>query len=57
MRTAHCMKCREEGDIGDFKAKVKKEEIYYCPKCKDGLIKPDIIFFGEALPKEFFLKW
>lgn len=24
-----------------------------CPKCK-GVIKPDIVFFGEQLPQHFF---
>ena len=24
-----------------------------CPKCKDGVVKPDIVFFGEDLPEDF----
>jgi NAD-dependent SIR2 family protein deacetylase len=26
------------------------------PSCENGLVKPDIVFFGESLPKEFFNK-
>jgi NAD-dependent SIR2 family protein deacetylase len=28
-------------------------QVAKCPKC-DGLVKPDIVFFGEALPERFF---
>ena len=30
-----------------------KNEVSYCPNCS-GLIKPDIVFFGENLPTRFF---
>ena len=30
-----------------------KEEPMKCSKC-EGLVKPDIVFFGEQLPKRFF---
>lgn len=53
-RSAHCTKCHYEKDINIFYEKVKKDEIYVCEdKCK-GYIKPDIVFFGEALPERFF---
>ena len=32
---------------------MKKAEPMYCPKCKNPC-KPDIVFFGESLPKRFF---
>ncbi|KAI5307483.1 Sir2 histone deacetylase Hst2 [Ascosphaera atra] len=32
---------------------VEAEEIPHCPKC-GGLVKPDIVFFGESLPEKFF---
>jgi NAD-dependent SIR2 family protein deacetylase len=25
-----------------------------CTKCKDGFVKPDIVFFGEGLPRDYF---
>ena len=57
MRTAHCLECKEEASIKDFKKNLEKSEIMYCEKCKKGLIKPDVVFFGEGLPKEFFCNW
>jgi NAD-dependent histone deacetylase SIR2 len=32
---------------------LAEKKIPRCPKCQ-GLVKPDIVFFGEALPKSFF---
>jgi NAD-dependent histone deacetylase SIR2 len=32
---------------------LEKLEVMKCESCQ-GLVKPDIIFFGEQLPKEFF---
>lgn len=37
-----------------FKKHLKDETIMKC-EC-DGLCKPDIVFFGEGLPKEFFAR-
>ncbi len=31
---------------------MEKDEIMKCPEC-DGLIKPDVVFFGEGLPIKF----
>ncbi|KAG8764711.1 Sir2 histone deacetylase Hst2 [Serendipita sp. 405] len=31
---------------------IKKGEVPTCPEC-EGLVKPDIVFFGEGLPPEF----
>ena len=31
---------------------VTKKEVPHCPQCT-GLVKPDIVFFGEALPEAF----
>lgn len=40
-----------------FKVHVKNSEIYKCTKdgCK-GPVKPQIVFFGEQLPPDFFVK-
>lgn len=38
-------------------AAVGRGEIPRCPKCESGMMKPDIVFFGEPLPDEFARKW
>ena len=37
-----------------MKSSISKREVPHCltPEC-DGLVKPDIVFFGEALPEDF----
>ncbi|ELT94099.1 hypothetical protein CAPTEDRAFT_227953 [Capitella teleta] len=52
--TAHCIDCRKQFSQEWVKDKVFADEI---PKCTDkkcgGLVKPDIVFFGENLPFRF----
>jgi len=38
-----------------MKEVVADKQIPRCPEC-DGLVKPDIVFFGEALPERFFTR-
>lgn len=59
MRSAHCSqpKCRAEADMRLYTRHVHREEVLYCKVCKDGIVKPDIVFFGEKLPKEFGQKF
>lgn len=54
MRSAHCCKCHGKYDIEEFFEYTKKEQVFYCSseKC-DGIIKPDIVFFGEKLPNKY----
>jgi NAD-dependent histone deacetylase SIR2 len=33
---------------------IETGEVPLCPQCQ-GIVKPDIVFFGEALPEDFFL--
>ena len=40
-------------DIQQVKASILKNEVCYCPICS-GLVKPDIVFFGENLPARYF---
>lgn len=49
-----CIDCKREFDSDKMKKVVADASIPRCEKCK-GLIKPDIVFFGEALPTEFHL--
>ncbi|KAJ9318959.1 hypothetical protein DTO271D3_547 [Paecilomyces variotii] len=52
----HCIDCKSEYPDDMMKQAIDKAEVPRClnPKC-NGLVKPDIVFFGEALPEEFFL--
>lgn len=59
MRSAHCSDstCKAEVDMRLYTRHVKREEVLYCKICKSGIVKPDIVFFGEKLPKEFNQKF
>lgn len=52
--TQRCIECRKE-----FPGDLMKEHVFQgvVPRCKDtkcgGLVKPDIVFFGEQLPENF----
>ncbi|ORY96488.1 DHS-like NAD/FAD-binding domain-containing protein [Syncephalastrum racemosum] len=52
--TASCIECHAIADTLELKRKVLQAKVARCVKCKKGLIKPDIVFFGENLPKRFF---
>lgn len=59
----HCINCNKIYDMDIFKKhldKYQKEPIdknfARCRSC-NGLIKPNIVFFGEDLPKRFFATW
>lgn len=39
--------------VNFFPEKIFADEIPHCAEC-DGLVKPDIVFFGENLPDRFF---
>ncbi|KAJ7597319.1 DHS-like NAD/FAD-binding domain-containing protein [Mycena floridula] len=49
-----CIECKAPYDDQKMKAKIMAKEIPRCEKCHKGLVKPDIVFFGESLPREFF---
>lgn len=51
----HCINCKHAMDTETLK-KLMKITIPTCPKC-DSYVKPDIVFFGEALPVKFFDCW
>nr|XP_023026815.1 NAD-dependent protein deacetylase sirtuin-2 [Leptinotarsa decemlineata] len=50
--TGHCLKCREEYTQDWIKEKIFENDIPICEKCP-GIVKPDIVFFGESLPTKF----
>merc|ERR1719231_1907901 len=49
---ATCAKCGIKCDRATLEQKVTAGEVYYCAEC-GGPVKPDITFFGEALPEKF----
>jgi NAD-dependent histone deacetylase SIR2 len=50
-----CIDCQKEYPAEDMLEFIKSKEVPYCQEenC-GGLVKPDIVFFGEALPARFF---
>ncbi|XP_041367868.1 uncharacterized protein LOC121382349 [Gigantopelta aegis] len=53
--TATCVSCGQRYNGEDIKDKIFDDKI---PRCKRsgclGVVKPDIVFFGEELPKRFY---
>lgn len=50
--SSHCLKCKQYYAYEVFVKKLFMEKVVSC-KCS-GVIKPDIVFFGEMLPPEDF---
>ncbi|MEW5315784.1 MAG: hypothetical protein WDW38_007189 [Sanguina aurantia] len=50
--SAHCTSCKLEHTTEYVKAAVMADELCRCTQCK-GLVKPDIVFFGEQLPDRY----
>ena len=47
--SAACTNCERKADISDVKREIMMDRDPVCPDC-GGWIKPNIVFFGEALP-------
>ncbi len=45
-----CLNCRKRFPMADIIARLTMEEVPECEFCK-GMLKPDAVFFGEALPQ------
>lgn len=56
MRTVRCVQCKRTEDRQRFDQAIAKQEVMYCSYCH-GLVKPDIVFFGESLPEVFHEKF
>ncbi|TTA54978.1 NAD-dependent protein deacetylase sirtuin-3, mitochondrial [Bagarius yarrelli] len=52
--TATCTVCLREFPGEDLRSDIMDGTVPHCSQCK-GVIKPDIVFFGEQLPQNFFL--
>lgn len=54
--TNHCLECKEEYTMEWMKDEIFADKTPMCTKCdKNGVIKPDIVFFGENLPEKFYV--
>ncbi|XP_039984014.1 NAD-dependent protein deacetylase sirtuin-3, mitochondrial isoform X2 [Xiphias gladius] len=51
--TATCTACLRKYEGEDLRPDVMSGTVPKCPTCK-GVVKPDIVFFGEELPRNFF---
>ena len=51
--TARCIDCKREAIAGEVEHDIFHSAIPTCTAC-GGYVKPDIVFFGEGLPKRFF---
>jgi len=51
--TGHCLKCRAPYTFPWIKEKIMEGVIPKCEECNEGVVKPDIVFFGEVLPDRF----
>lgn len=50
LRTSSCVACERSFEPSVFGATVAAGQIPRCPEC-GGVLKPDVTFFGEALPE------
>ncbi|KAF2211369.1 hypothetical protein CERZMDRAFT_112803 [Cercospora zeae-maydis SCOH1-5] len=48
-----CIECKDPYPSDEIKVHVANKTIPHCHHCK-GLVKPEIVFFGEQLPAAFF---
>ncbi|KAI5303188.1 hexokinase A [Ascosphaera pollenicola] len=51
--THSCTQCKAPFPDNCMRQAVEEGRVVHCEEC-NGLVKPDIVFFGESLPKAFF---
>ena len=51
----HCLRCRRALPYAEVAPTVMAGEVPHCPKC-GGVIKPDIVFYGENLDEDLLRK-
>lgn len=52
--TNHCIDCSKEYSMEWVKQEIFKDSVPTCVEC-NGIVKPDIVFFGENLPEKFYV--
>jgi len=53
-QTATCLVCGKKYEVSFIENQIKDGSIPFCTCRPESVIKPDIVFFGEALPPIFF---
>lgn len=52
--TAHCRKCQHQYELEEIRADLNTGNVLKCKQTGcDGVVKPDITFFGEGMPARF----
>ena len=51
--SASCVHCKTEYSIERLREEIMADQDPKCPKCGNW-VKPNIVFFGEQLPRRFF---
>ncbi|CAH8657599.1 unnamed protein product [Schistosoma guineensis] len=51
--TGHCIKCKKLHDFEFMLNEILAKRVPKCLKCKH-VVKPDVVLFGESMPKKFF---
>lgn len=49
-----CIDCGASFPDAEMREHVRRKDVPHCKAC-EGLVKPDIVFFGEQLPHSFFV--
>ena len=53
--TQRCIECKTPYPEEDMREMIRTGDVPTCQQLEcEGLVKPDIVFFGEQLPEEFF---
>ncbi|XP_023319967.1 NAD-dependent protein deacetylase sirtuin-2 [Eurytemora carolleeae] len=53
INTSHCLQCSKEHSRGWTKERILSDTLPKCNECQ-GLVKPDVLLFGEDLPEKYF---
>lgn len=57
-RRAYCVQCKSDYDLPWLKAEIFRPEgnggVPKCERCRTGVVRPDVVLFGESLPGRFW---
>ncbi|XP_023340427.1 NAD-dependent protein deacetylase Sirt2 [Eurytemora carolleeae] len=57
-RTAYCVSCKETYDLRWLKQEIfhpsSTDGVPHCSACKQGVVRPDVVLFGEPLSNRFY---
>ena len=54
IRSGRCLDCEAKYSFDHMKNAVLAGQIPKCTSCQSGVVKPDVVLFGEGLPSEFW---